>query len=259
MMSIRKKLLGALGLALMAAGIQVGTQLPANAQTLEVPTAEVEALAAQMPEEIEANSWTQPESLSAQGLLETEATSGQFVPVADEYATFQSEDLETADLETAEPVELAQARRRTRNSAAARRGGGNFVGIGADFGYADDVSFAVISKISLSQQVALRPSVLIGDNFSVLLPVTYEFSRFSTDVGSGFQIRPYAGVGASYVDGNDDNDSDDENFNVLLAAGADVPLSRRFTLNAQANLGLFNDTDFGVTVGVGYNFGGLGL
>ncbi len=253
-MSMRKKLLGALGLALMTVGIQVGVQLPANAQTLEAPATEVEALTTQMPEEIEASSWMQPESLSAQGLLEADATSGQFVPVADEYATFQAEDIETA-----ESVELAQARRRTRNSTAARRGGGNFVGIGADFGYADDVSFAVISKISLSQQVALRPSVLVGDNFSVLLPVTYEFSRFSTDVGSGFQIRPYAGVGASYVDGNDDNDSDDENFNVLLAAGADVPLSRRFTLNAQANLGLFNDTDFGVTVGVGYNFGGLGL
>ncbi len=251
-MSVRKKLLGALGLALMAAGMQFGMQLPANAQTIEAQVTETEALETQLPNDVEAASWTQTESLSAQSLLEVDATSEPVTSQADEYGTFQVEDLAAAD-----DVELAQARRRTRNSAANRSGGGNFVGIGADFGYADDVSFAVISKFALSQQISLRPSVLVGDNFSVLLPVTYEFNRFSTNVGGGFQIRPYAGIGASYVDGNDGND--DENFNVLLTAGADAPLSRRFTLNAQANLGVFNDTDFGVTVGVGYNFGGLGL
>lgn len=247
-MSVRKKVLGALGLALMAAGMQ----LPANAQSIEAQAVGVETLAiqdleAQLPEDVEAASWTQPENLSAQSLLEAEATSEQTVIEADEYA-LQAEELEAAD-----SVELAQARRRTRRTNRAA-GGANFVGIGADFGYADDVSFAVISKLSLSQQIALRPSVLIGDDFSVLLPVTYEFNQFSADAG-GFQVRPYAGVGASYVGGDDEDD--DENFNLLLAVGADAPLSRRFTLNAQANLGVFNDTDFGVTVGVGYNFGGV--
>ena len=83
----------------------------------------------------------------------------------------------------------------------------------------------------------------------MLVPVTYEFSQFSTEL-SDFQVRPYAGVGAAYSD-----DDEDEDFNLLLAAGADIPISQRFTLNAQANLGVLNDTDFGVTVGVGYNFG----
>ena len=53
------------------------------------------------------------------------------------------------------------------------------------------------------------------------------------------------------------DNSDNENFNLLLSAGADVPLSDQFTLNAQANVGVLNDTEFGVTVGVGYNFGRL--
>jgi hypothetical protein len=109
----------------------------------------------------------------------------------------------------------------------------------------------VISKLSLSEQVSLRPSVLIGDDLSVLVPVTFDLNTYSTDV-SGFRIIPYAGVGASYQDS-----SDDENFNLLLSAGADVPLSQQFTLNAQANVGVLNGTDFGVTVGVGYNFGDL--
>ena len=147
----------------------------------------------------------------------------------------------------AENVEIAQARRRTRNAPS--RQSNDFIGIGADFGYADDVSFAVISKLSINESVAVRPSALIGDDVSILVPVTYEFSQFSTDLNN-FQVRPYAGLGAAYSDSDDGED-----FNLLLAAGADVPLSAQFTLNAQANLGVLNDTDFGVSVGVGYNFG----
>ncbi|MEM6449000.1 MAG: hypothetical protein AAF703_01665 [Cyanobacteria bacterium P01_D01_bin.105] len=141
-------------------------------------------------------------------------------------------------------LEVAQARRRTRNASRSK----DFIGVGADFGYADDVSFAVISKLSINESVAVRPSVLIGDDFSVLVPVTYEFSQLSAEVND-FQVRPYAGVGAAYSD-----DDEGEDFNLLLTAGVDVPISQRFTLNAQANLGVLNDTDFGVTVGIGYNF-----
>ena len=150
---------------------------------------------------------------------------------------------------TDEAVEIAQERRRTRNAV---RGSSDFIGIGADFGTADDISFAIISKLSLSDQIAVRPSVLIGNDFAVLVPVTYEFSRFTTNVQS-FRILPYAGIGASYVD------SDNSDFGLLLSAGVDVPVSRQFTANAQANYsGLFSDSDnFGVTIGVGYNFGGF--
>ncbi len=273
-MSISTKIFGALGLAFMA----LGMQLPAEAQTIEesaaaTPPAEMQTLGMQglddptnelqaepqteiqsipvMPSEvapieavaptevdpIEAASWTQSESLTAEALQPGAAA------------------LETTGLEadgltypaSPESQEIAQARRRTTRNTA---GGSDFIGIGADFGYADNVSFAAISKLSLSDQVALRPSVLLGDDLSILVPVTYDFSNYSGEV-SGFQFLPYAGVGASYQDG------DGEDFNLLLAAGADVPLSRQFTLNAQANVGVLNGTDFGVTVGVGYNFGDL--
>lgn len=248
-MSVRNKFLGALSLTLMAAGMQ----LPASAQALEAQTLNI----------AETSSQLQSESLPAQGLLDADATPQEPVIEVSELTYPQAESLETemesaaldaseldaVELGVDESSEIAQARRRTRNRAVRRNT--DFVGIGADFGYADSVSFAVISKLSLADQIALRPSVLIGDDFAVLVPVTYEFSRFSTDV-SGFQIRPYAGVGASYVDSDDNSD-----INLLLSAGADAPISRNLTLNAQANLGVFNDTDFGVTVGVGYNFGSL--
>jgi hypothetical protein len=247
------KVFGTLGLALMALGMQLPAKAqiietqPAATQSIEMQGTEVKATEAQAPEaqatlpvapveEISPASWTQPESLSAAALQPESAAAEQPVtPEADQLTYPIAEDSQ----------ELAQARRRTRNTVNSP----SFIGIGGDFGYAGDASFAVISKFSISDKVSLRPSVLVGDDLSVLVPVTYDFSSYSADVG-GFRFLPYAGVGASYQDG-----SDNENFNLLLAAGADVPLSRQFTLNAQANVGVLNDTEFGVTVGVGYNFG----
>lgn len=264
-MFVRKGLLGAIGLAVLAMGIQ----RPVQAQTV-VPseTASVvesvsaseqvnsrltlDELAANDPEtadlsanEIESAAWMSPENLSAEGLDPADDTaSAQAQPSATDI------EATTLDSPNEESAQLAQARRRTTRGIA---GSSNFLGIGADFGTTDDISFAVISKYAFSDQVAVRPSVLIGDGFAVLVPITYEFSRYSTDV-QGFQIRPYAGVGASYVD----SDVDDS-FGLLLSGGVDVPISQRFTANAQANFaGVFSDdSNFGVTVGVGYNFGGF--
>ncbi|MEL7072101.1 MAG: hypothetical protein AAGN15_26145 [Cyanobacteria bacterium J06581_3] len=146
-----------------------------------------------------------------------------------------------------EPTELAQRRPRRRTTGA--RGGSNYIGIGADFGYADDFSFAAISKFELTDKLAIRPSLLFGDDFSVLVPVTYDFTAFNSNVG-GFPLSPYAGVGASYTSGDGDDD-----INLLLSAGLDIPLSQQFTANAQVNWGVLNDSEFGVTVGVGYNLG----
>ncbi len=263
-MSISTKVFGTIGLALMA----LGMQLPAQAQTIEktieqttaaptatvqpaqIQTTEVQMSLPTAPVEVapvetlaleeaapEAASWTQSESLTAEALRPNALSSEQPLETEADALTYPV---------TEDSQEIAQARRRTRNTVS----GSDFIGVGADFGYADNVSFAVISKFSLSEQVSLRPSVLVGDDLSVLVPVTYDFSSYSADV-AGFRFLPYAGVGASYQDG------DGEDFNLILTAGTDVPLSRQFTLNAQANVGVLNDTDFGVTVGVGYNFGDL--
>ncbi|MGI8933521.1 MAG: outer membrane protein [Phormidesmis sp.] len=236
---------------------------PAEAMTAELMTDELSAEEPAMGDEL-ADSSNELPAMTAEAIFdeaELEATQPEnFSPEnlsADSLALGEGATpvLPTADATeltypTAEdPAEIAQARRRTRNAVS---GSSDFIGIGADFGTADDVSFAVISKLSLSDQIAVRPSVLVGNDFALLVPVTYEFSRFTTNV-EGFRILPYAGVGASYVGGNDSN------FGLLLSAGVDVPVARQFTANAQANYsGLFSDSDnFGVTIGVGYNFGGF--
>ncbi|MEO0808372.1 MAG: outer membrane beta-barrel protein [Cyanobacteria bacterium J06643_4] len=230
-MSINKGLLTIAGLSVLA----LGTQLPARAQDqLIAQDFAAENLAADL---IAVDS-TSVEEISVEEIIAADAIIEDTQLAAPTPALTLEE----------ESTELAQARRRTRGSARTQ----SFIGVGADFGTADDVSFAVISKFGLNEQLALRPSVLIGDDFAVLVPLTYEFQSTSLD---GFQISPYAGVGASYVEDNNNNNNNSE-FGLLLSAGVDVPISRRFTINGQLNYaGIFSDSsNFGGTVGVGYNF-----
>ena len=234
-MFMKKGFLGALGLALLAFGLQ----LPVQAQSLE-GTADEMTFEQSVSADLDESAWT----------LETDSTVTEEV-VANEIAAPLTEAETELTYPAADEAEVAQVRRRrTRNTAPSSP---NFIGIGGDIGTTDDLSFAVISKFSLGRQLGIRPSVLIGEDFAVLAPVTYEFSQFNSDV-QGFQVRPYAGAGASYVESDDE-----DGFGLLLTGGVDIPVSRRFTVNAQANYaGVFTDSEnFGVTVGVGYNFGGL--
>ena len=227
-MPIYKGLRTVAGLSVLA----LGTQLPAQAQN----QLSVEDFAAENP---------------AADLIAVDSMTVEEISVEEIIAG----DASTEDTQLAAPtntlgeesIELAQARRRTRGGASSQ----NFIGVGADIGTADEVSFAVFSKYSFSEQVALRPSVLIGDDFAVLVPLTYEFQSTGLD---SFQVSPYAGIGASYIEDNNNNNNSE--FGMLISAGIDVPISRRFTLNGQLNYaGIFSDSsNFGGTVGIGYNF-----
>lgn len=242
-MFIRKGIFGALGMLLLVAA----AQLPATAQT-EAQTEEVRAeVRAEVQTEVQTAAQDLTEGTQAVENIQTvEAAQLEAIAVQPEIEPAGPTDTGAAALtspETGEPLEVAQFRpspRRAVNSS--------FVGIGGDIGYADDLSFAVISKIAFANRIAVRPSVLIGDDVSVLVPVTYDFIQYAPEA-AGFRIIPYGGVGAAY---SSDGDSD---INLLLSAGVDVPVTRQITVNAQANLGLFNDTDFGVTVGAAYNIG----
>ncbi|MEO1792387.1 MAG: hypothetical protein AAFR25_09215 [Cyanobacteria bacterium J06629_19] len=296
-MLIKKGLFGTVSLSLLAAGLQLPARAeapipattPAEASIVEEtaavdteatvaesaiaetgfkePTIQLSDLTFSEPQEasweqattlVESREVLPTEEFTAEGVA-TEEFAVEALPaeklIAADSRPFEASQPVTEASELAypaieEPEELAQVRRRrTRGGAAS---GANFIGIGADFGYADDVSFAAISKFSFTERWAVRPTVLLGDDFSVLVPVTYDFSRFNTEVGS-FNIRPYAGVGASFSD----SDDDDSDLNLLLSAGVDVPISQRFTLNGQVNWGVLDDSQFGATVGIGYNLGNI--
>lgn len=140
------------------------------------------------------------------------------------------------------------------------RGGSSYVGIGANVGLSGDTAlgdgnFTIISKIGLTRSLAVRPGLILGDDAIFLIPLTYEFSIRPAEVlQEALRISPYVGGGVTIATGDDDDD-----IGLLLTGGIDVPLSTQFTANAALNIGIADETDIGLSVGVGYNFGGLGI
>ncbi|MEL7502616.1 MAG: hypothetical protein AAFN18_09120 [Cyanobacteria bacterium J06554_6] len=150
-----------------------------------------------------------------------------------------------------EPIELTQRRRRDQQVGVAP----HFIGAGGNIGFSDednavgDFGFAIISKYSFSDKLSVRPSVIFSDNTAILVPLTYNFTGTNFDVGPTTLV-PYIGGGVAFSTGDDSETSG------LVSAGVDLPISRQFTINGQANLSVFNDTAFGIQLGLGYNLGG---
>jgi opacity protein-like surface antigen len=137
------------------------------------------------------------------------------------------------------------------------RGGSSYVGVAANIGIGGgdsslgDGNFMVISKIGLSNAISVRPSAVIGDNTAFLIPVTYDlsFQQASDPFSEPLPIAPYVGGGAAIKTG------DDTQVAFLVTGGVDVPLTPQFTANAAVNAAFFDETDIGLSIGVGYNFG----
>jgi hypothetical protein len=138
----------------------------------------------------------------------------------------------------------------------ATRSGPSYIGIGGNLGFGGDTalgdgSFAIISKIGLTNNLSVRPSVLFRDNLTILVPVTFDFvSQQTVEVSDDFVISaaPYAGAGVIVSTG------DDGNFGFLISGGVDVPLSRNLTATAGLNVGFVDGAEVGLLVGVGYTF-----
>lgn len=137
------------------------------------------------------------------------------------------------------------------------RGGSSYVGIAANIGISGgdsslgDANFMVISKVGLSNAISVRPSAVIGDNTTFLIPVTYDFSfqQAADPFSEPLPIAPYVGAGAAITTG------DETQVGFLVSGGVDVPLNAQFTANAAVNAAFFDETDIGLSIGVGYNFG----
>ena len=132
------------------------------------------------------------------------------------------------------------------------RSSSSYIGIGGNIGLSGDTtvgdgSFAVISKVGLTNYLSVRPSALIEDDAVFLVPLTVDF--FQDEVPNAeFSIAPYLGGGLAISTGRDDT------VGALISGGLDVPLSSEFTANAGVNVTFIDDTDVGLLLGVGYNF-----
>ncbi len=116
------------------------------------------------------------------------------------------------------------------------------LGAGGDTGLGD-ISFAAVSKFAFSPHFSFRPSVLVSDDVSFLLPITYDFA-----ISGPGRIAPFVGAGAKFSTGEEDN------VDLLLTAGIDYPINPQLVATASVNVGPVNDFDIGFILGLAYMF-----
>ncbi|MGB3136479.1 MAG: hypothetical protein WBG38_13180 [Nodosilinea sp.] len=166
---------------------------------------------------------------------------------------FNAADIESALLAaTVEPapaaddsIDLAQDTRPAYQITPAYLGVGGNIGLGErDQSALSSFGFNIISKISLGPRFSVRAgATATNDRWGFTIPVTYNFNTISY---RGFRAQPYVGAGVEIPTSGD--------VGLLLNAGADVPISRDFTLNAVSNFRVTSGFALGISLGVGYNF-----
>ncbi|MEO1377373.1 MAG: hypothetical protein AAFW70_24455, partial [Cyanobacteria bacterium J06635_10] len=159
-----------------------------------------------------------------------------------------------ANLEPSISSDIAQADIDFGNSNG---GGKNYIGVAGNIGLngesaLGDGNFMVIGKVGLTDILSVRPSAVLGDETVILLPVTYDFSLDTSDpFRDALPFSPYVGAGLALDTG------DDSELSFLVSGGVDVPLTNKLTATAAVNAAFFDETDIGLSVGVGYNFNGF--
>jgi hypothetical protein len=251
------------GLVGLAALVMAGNALPAQAEVEVLEVLESEAVVELLtPDELITLESVISEVETAELMTADTATSASLLVEAPTYTTFQfSEDnllafdqagiqsalvpAETEALPAAtEGLQLAQTRAAYGTVSPAYLGVGGNIGFGDPDSAIGDFGVAVISKISLGPRFSLRPAFFISERFTnFAIPLTYNFNTLSMQ---GFRFQPYVGAGVDVPFNG--------NTALMLNAGADVPISRDFTLNTSANFRVTSGFGFGVSVGVGYNF-----
>ncbi|MEB3338609.1 MAG: hypothetical protein VKJ46_14165 [Leptolyngbyaceae bacterium] len=128
----------------------------------------------------------------------------------------------------------------------------SYIGVGGNIGISggsSDVSrggFTVLSKIGLTNDLSVRPSVVFAEDAAIMVPLTYDFAGL--EEATGVPIAPYIGGGVAISTGNNSE------VGPLLSGGIDVPITTNLTATAALNTSFFDTTDLGVFIGVGYNF-----
>ncbi|MBW4685103.1 MAG: hypothetical protein KME40_08370 [Komarekiella atlantica HA4396-MV6] len=137
----------------------------------------------------------------------------------------------------------------------ATRSGPSYIGVGGNIGFGGETtlsegSFAVFSKIGLTNNLSARPAALLGDDQVFLIPLTVDFPVQSVTETTQQQLNvaPYLGAGAAISTGRDST------VGFLLTGGVDVPVSSQFTATAGLNVGFIDETEVGLLLGLGYNF-----
>ncbi|MBD2292310.1 hypothetical protein H6G06_02145 [Anabaena sphaerica FACHB-251] len=244
----------------LAALTVLASSLSATAQTTQPPT----AVMPENQESTELTTTTVSEVKQFPNAATEKTPNRTIIPVPGTVATssimLTSEDTEPTSqpsaAQVAQPNQIAQS---DIDLGRPTRGGSSYIGVAGNIGLSGgdsalaDGNFTVISKIGFTRSLSARPSVILGDDTTFLIPLTYDFSfqQVGDPLAEPLPIAPYVGAGAAIKTG------DNSETALLVTGGIDIPLNNRFTATAAVNAGFFNQTDVGVLFGVGYNFSGF--
>ncbi len=170
----------------------------------------------------------------------------------------QAQTSTAADISDAQANEVAQIPTEPTPSVQpgrATRGGSSYVGVAGNVGLSGGETalgignFTVISKIGFTETLSARPTVVIGDDTTVLVPITYDFNLRQRDAVAGsVTAAPYVGGGVAIATGSNSD------VGPLLTAGVDVPVANQVTATGAVHAGFFDRTSIGIVIGAGYNF-----
>ncbi|OUL36600.1 hypothetical protein BV372_06445 [Nostoc sp. T09] len=261
----------------LAAIAILGTSLPTLAQTVDTssnqPLSEATTTVEspkQLGTEIEATSQKLPSETDNLAVLQqfpnaaTQETATRIVtPVPGTAITsaagFVTQNPESTSQQSTSQPSAATVAQADIDPGRPTRGGRSYIGVAGNIGLSGsdsalgDGNFAVISKVGLTNTFSVRPSAILGDNTTILVPLTYDFSfqQVADPFSEPLPIAPYIGAGAAFKTG------DNSEAAFLITGGVDFPLTSQFTATAAVNAGFFDNTDIGLLVGVGYNFSGF--
>lgn len=135
------------------------------------------------------------------------------------------------------------------------RSGTSYIGVGANFGVGGDTSLGdsglfLYSKVGLTRYFSIRPAVNTDfeEDATFLLPLTFDLAPIAVG-DTGVRVAPYFGGGPAVSTTGD--------FGPVISGGVDLPLTKRLTVTSGVNIGILDETDVGVFVGVGYTFPNL--
>jgi outer membrane scaffolding protein for murein synthesis (MipA/OmpV family) len=128
----------------------------------------------------------------------------------------------------------------------------NYVGAGVGVGNLgnSDVGLSINSKITVADQVSVRPGVISDLNFNsngetiFLAPVTYDFNSV-TDNG---RLLPFVGAGLSV------STEGAGAVGPLVSGGVDYRITDRVVANGTVHWSIYGNSQVNGSIGLGYTF-----
>ena len=113
-----------------------------------------------------------------------------------------------------------------------------------------EAGVAFFGRLAFSENLSIRPSVIIGDGTTITVPFTYDWSLSQAPNEPPIALFVGGGFGLDLKNGN---------HGPLISTGIDIPFRDKYTFNATLDAAFFEEGewDWGLTLGVGYNFPGI--